>query len=55
MVEKHHRVLLAEDHKILRDGIKSLLTEEPDLEVVCEAEDGRTAIRQALTDSPILS
>ena len=37
-------ILLADDHKILRDGIRSLLEKEPDLEVVGEADSGRTAI-----------
>lgn len=41
------RVLLADDHTILRDGIRSLLEEEPDIQVVGEAEDGHTAVRMA--------
>jgi DNA-binding NarL/FixJ family response regulator len=39
------RILLADDHTILRDGIRNLLDEEPDMEVVGEAEDGREAVR----------
>jgi DNA-binding NarL/FixJ family response regulator len=54
MTSKCHRVLLVDDHKILREGIKALLSVEPDLEVVCEAEDGRVAIRQAEAYSPDL-
>jgi DNA-binding NarL/FixJ family response regulator len=38
------RILLADDHTILRDGIRNLLNEEPDMEVVGEAEDGRAAV-----------
>jgi DNA-binding NarL/FixJ family response regulator len=38
------RVLLAEDHTIVRKGIRSLLDEEPGIEVVGEAEDGREAV-----------
>jgi DNA-binding NarL/FixJ family response regulator len=39
------RILLADDHTILRDGIRNLLNEEQDMEVVGEAEDGREAVR----------
>jgi DNA-binding NarL/FixJ family response regulator len=38
------KILLAEDHKILRDGIKSLLKDEPDIAVVGEARNGKEAI-----------
>ncbi len=41
------RVLLVDDHTILRDGIRSLLEDEPDMTVVGEAEDGHTAVRLA--------
>jgi DNA-binding NarL/FixJ family response regulator len=44
--EKHWRVLIAEDHAILRDGLRALLTASADLEVVGEADNGREAIRQ---------
>lgn len=40
-----HKVIIAEDHAILRDGLKSLLTSSMDFEVVGEAEDGREAIK----------
>jgi len=36
---------LADDHKITRQGLRSLLEKEPDMEVVAEAEEGRTAVR----------
>ena len=38
------RILLADDHKITRQGLRSLLDEQPDMEVVAEAEEGRTAV-----------
>lgn len=38
------RILLADDHGIVRQGTRSLLEKEPDLEVVGEAEDGRAAV-----------
>ena len=41
------RILLADDHTILRDGIRALLEDEPDMTVVGEAEDGRTAVKLA--------
>lgn len=41
------RVLIADDHAILRDGIRSLLERQPDFEVVGEARDGQEAFAQA--------
>jgi len=41
------RVLIADDHGIVRQGTRSLLDKEVDIEVVGEAEDGRTAIEMA--------
>jgi DNA-binding NarL/FixJ family response regulator len=38
------RILIADDHRIFRDGLRRLLEVEPDLEVVGEASDGRDAI-----------
>ncbi len=38
------RVLIADDHALVRDGIKALLTLTPDIEVIGEATDGRQAI-----------
>jgi two-component system response regulator NreC len=38
------RVLLVDDHKIVRDGLRSLLAKQMDIEVVGEAENGRDAI-----------
>ena len=46
------RILLADDHQIIRDGLRALLEQEPDLEVVGEAEDGRTAVQRARELSP---
>jgi DNA-binding NarL/FixJ family response regulator len=41
------RVLLAEDHLTVRQGVRLLLDAQPDLEVVGEAGDGRTALKLA--------
>src|SRR3954454_8632337 len=38
------RILLADDHQIVRQGLRSLLDQHPDMEVVGEAEDGRRAV-----------
>ena len=43
------RIVIAEDHTILREGLKMLLSSNPELEVVGEAQDGLEAIR--ITDS----
>lgn len=50
------RIVIAEDHTILREGLRSLLSTNPDFEVVGEAEDGREAIRcvEKLTPDLIL-
>jgi DNA-binding NarL/FixJ family response regulator len=39
------RVLIADDHQIVRDGLRSLLEKEPDMEVIAAVEDGRTTVR----------
>ena len=38
------RILLAEDHAIVREGLRSMLEKQPDMEIVGETEDGRKAI-----------
>ena len=45
-------ILIADDHKIVRMGLKSLFAAEKDLVVVGEAEDGVVAVRQALRLRP---
>ena len=44
------RVLLADDHTVVRRGLKLVLDAEPDLEVVAEAGDGAEAVERALSD-----
>jgi two-component system response regulator NreC len=41
------RVLLAEDHTIVRKGLRALLEAQADIEVIAEAEEGRQAVRLA--------
>ncbi len=48
------RVLIADDHGIVRTGIRLLLDNQPDMTVVGEAEDGVHAIEQALACRPDL-
>jgi len=40
------RIVIAEDHTILREGLRALISSQEDLEVVGEAGDGREAVRQ---------
>ena len=46
------RLLLADDHAVLRSGLRLLLSEQPDMEVVGEASDGEEAIEKARELSP---
>jgi DNA-binding NarL/FixJ family response regulator len=46
------RVLLVDDHKLVRAGIRSLLERLPDVEVIAEASDGREAIRLVEKNEP---
>jgi len=46
------RILLADDHTLMRRGLRSLLADEPDMEVVAEAETGRQAVKLALQHRP---
>lgn len=46
------RILLADDHTILREGIHSLLEHEPDMDVIGEAEDGHQAVKIAAQLKP---
>ncbi|GAB4294537.1 MAG: response regulator transcription factor [Myxococcota bacterium] len=45
--KKTIRILIADDHKIMREGLKSLIDKQGDLEVVGEAENGREAVKLA--------
>ncbi len=48
------RILLAEDHRILREGLRAIFRGEPDFALVGEASDGREAIAQARELQPDL-
>jgi DNA-binding NarL/FixJ family response regulator len=44
------KILVADDHALVRAGIKRVVDQEPDLRVVAEAADGAEAVEQALRD-----
>ena len=44
------RIVIADDHAIVRSGLKKVLDAKPDLEVVAEAEDGAGAVEKALAE-----
>ncbi|HXE53280.1 MAG TPA: response regulator transcription factor [Tepidisphaeraceae bacterium] len=48
----HLNVLIADDHRILRQGLRSLLENEPDMQVAAEADNGRAAI-EVIESQPI--
>jgi len=39
------RILIADDHKIVCDGLKALLEAQPDMEIVAQADNGREAVK----------
>lgn len=51
---KKKKVVIAEDHKLFREGLKSMLSASEDLDVVDEAEDGLEAIRLVKRHQPDL-
>jgi two-component system, NarL family, response regulator NreC len=46
------RILLADDHTFVRDGLRALLERQPDMLVVAEASDGRECVQTALDNAP---
>jgi DNA-binding NarL/FixJ family response regulator len=46
------RILIADDHTLVRQGLRSLLQAEPDVEIIAEAETGREAVQLAQTLKP---
>jgi DNA-binding NarL/FixJ family response regulator len=46
------RVLIVDDHCVVREGIKALLKSDPDIEAVAEAADGNEAIAKAIETNP---
>lgn len=54
MTTKTIKILLADDHKIVREGLRALIEKQPGMSVVAEAENGRDAVHQARKLSPDL-
>jgi DNA-binding NarL/FixJ family response regulator len=54
MINSKKSVVIAEDHTILRAGLKALLSADPTFEVIGEADNGRDAIRRVLELKPDL-
>ena len=50
--ERDIRVVVADDHPIVRAGLTALLSSLPDVEVVGVATDGREAVREVVTARP---
>lgn len=48
------RIVIADDHRLMREGVRRILGEVPDFEVVFEAEDGAEAVRQCAVLTPDL-
>jgi DNA-binding NarL/FixJ family response regulator len=46
------KILIVDDQQLTREGIRSMLEREPDMEVLGEAEDGRSAVRMARELAP---
>ena len=46
------RILLVDDHKIVREGLASILSEQPDLEVIGQAGNGREAVNMTCSLHP---
>jgi DNA-binding NarL/FixJ family response regulator len=46
------RILLADDHVVVRHGLKLLIDEQPDMKVIAEAGDGETAVQHAVKLKP---
>jgi two-component system, NarL family, response regulator DevR len=46
------RILLADDHAVVREGLRALLEQQPDLRIVAEASDGPSAVRQVAIELP---
>lgn len=46
------RLMLGDDHTLVRHGLRKILEERPDWEIVGEADDGRSAVKKALALQP---
>jgi DNA-binding NarL/FixJ family response regulator len=51
-MRKKPRILLADDHPVVREGLKALVSGQPDMQVVGDVADGRSAVEQAPQRQP---
>ena len=53
-MSKKYRIMIVEDHTLLREGLSTIIASDPDLEVVGGADNGLDAVRQAVALKPDL-
>jgi DNA-binding NarL/FixJ family response regulator len=53
-LDKKHKVFIVEDHRLFREGLKSMLDNRDDIDIVGEAEDGLQAVRRIRRTTPDL-
>lgn len=53
-MKRNHTIILADDHSILRAGLRSILNSQPNFEVVAEVDNGKDALQSALSLKPDL-
>ena len=54
MVTKSIKVLIADDHPLVREGLRALIATEPDMDLVGEASDGVEAVGLAMSLQPVI-
>ena len=54
MMNEKRKILIVEDHTLLRVGLRALLSQDPEIEIAGESEDGREAVRAIGTINPDL-
>ena len=52
MSRENISIIIADDHRLLREDLRSLLEKQPGLKPVAEAEDGRNTVKQVLKFKP---
>src|SRR5829696_5379214 len=53
-MERPLRILLVDDHEVVRRGVRALLEQQPEWVMCCEASEGHEAVRRAVEDKPDL-